>query len=120
MRVGPGQEYPIRWTYQRRGLPVQVLREYENWRFVRDPEGEEGWVHANGVARRRTIVVIGAIRMLRAEPRLSSKPVARLEPGVIGQLEKCDQQWCRIAVQSYSGWVRQQEVWGTKLGERLE
>jgi SH3-like domain-containing protein len=120
VRAGPGQDYPIRWTYQRQGLPVQILREYEHWRFVRDAEGGEGWVHASGLRRQRTVLVTGGVRVLRAEPQEGAKPVARLEQGVVARLEKCERAWCRLAVKGYSGWVRQQEVWGVRPGERLE
>ncbi len=120
VRAGPSQDYPIRWTYQRQGLPVQVLREYEHWRYVRDSDGEEGWVHASGLRRQRTVLIIGATRTLRAEPADYGKPVARLESGVVARLEKCERVWCRLSVKGYSGWVKQQEVWGIRPGERLE
>lgn len=120
VRAGPGQDYPIRWTYQRQGLPVQILREYETWRFVRDFEGGEGWVHASGLRRQRTVLVTGGVRLLRSEPREGARPVARLEQGVVARLEKCERAWCRLSVKGFSGWVRQQEVWGVRPGERLE
>ncbi len=120
VRAGPSQDYPIRWTYQRQGLPVQVLREYENWRYVRDADGEEGWVHASGLRRQRTVVVTGGTRVLRADPSDGAKAVARLESGVVGKLEKCERAWCRLSVQSYTGWLKQSEVWGVRPGERLE
>jgi SH3-like domain-containing protein len=120
LRAGPSQDYPIRWTYQRQGLPVQILREYENWRFVRDFEGGEGWVHASGLRRQRTVLVTGATRVLRAEPAEGAKPVARLESGVVAKLETCERVWCRLSVKGYSGWMQQREVWGVRPGERLE
>ncbi len=120
VRAGPSQDYPIRWTYQRQGLPVQVLREYEHWRYVRDADGEEGWVHASGLRRQRTVLITGATRVLRAEPADIGKPVARLETGVVARLEKCERVWCRLSVKGYTGWVKQQEVWGIRPGERLE
>lgn len=120
VRAGPGQDYPIRWTYQRQGLPVQVTREYENWRLVRDFEGAEGWVHAGGLTRRRTALVLGVVRVLRAEPQDGAKPVARLEPGVVAKLEKCERAWCRISVPGHAGWMKQQEIWGVRPGERLD
>jgi SH3-like domain-containing protein len=120
VRAGPSQDYPIRFTYQRQGLPVQILREYENWRFVRDADGDEGWVHASGLRRQRTVLVTGSTRVLRAEPAEHGKPVARLENGVVAKLEKCERVWCRLSVKGYSGWVKQQEVWGIRPGERLE
>src|SRR5262245_37186469 len=120
VRAGPSQDYPIRWTYQRQGLPVQVLREYEHWRYVRDADGEEGWVHASGLRSQRTVLVMGALRALRAEPQESAKPVARLEPGVVAKLEKCERTWCRLSVKGFTGWMKQQEIWGVRPGERLE
>jgi len=120
VRAGPGQDYPIRWTYQRQGLPVQVVREYENWRLVRDFEGAEGWVHAGGLTRRRTAVVMGAVRVLRAEPADGARAVARIEPGVVAKLDKCERAWCRLSVQGHAGWVKQQEIWGVKPGEKVE
>lgn len=120
VRAGPSQDYPIRFTYQRQGLPVQILREYEHWRYVRDFEGGEGWVHASGLRRQRTVLVTGATRVLRAEPADGAKPVARLEAGVVARLDKCERVWCRLSVKGYTGWVKQQEVWGIRPGERLE
>ena len=120
VRAGPGQDFPIGWTYQRQGLPVQILREYEHWRFVRDFEGGEGWVHASGLRRQRPVLVTGATRILRAEPVEHGKPVARLENGVVARLEKCERVWCRLSVKGYTGWVKQQDVWGIRPGERLE
>src|SRR5687768_11582170 len=57
VRAGPGQDYPIRWTFKRQGLPVQVLRDYEHWRLIRDSVGDEGWVHQGGLSARRTALV---------------------------------------------------------------
>lgn len=112
VRAGPSQDYPIRWIYRRQALPVLILRDYENWRYVRDADGEEGWVHASGLARRRTVVVVGATRVLRSGPAETASPVARLEAGVIAQLDKCDKGWCHVSVAAHSGWIKQPEVWG--------
>ncbi len=120
VRAGPGQDYPIRWIFKRQHLPVQVLRDYDNWRYIRDPFGEEGWVHAKGLANRRTVVVTGHIRPLRAQPADSAELVARVEPGVIGRLERCDRGWCRIALAQLSGWIKQQEIWGVQPVEKAD
>jgi hypothetical protein len=42
MRVGPGREYRINWTYVRKGLPMKVLRVMGGWRLVEDPDGSRG------------------------------------------------------------------------------
>jgi SH3-like domain-containing protein len=120
VRAGPGQEYPIRWIFKRQGLPVQVLRDYEHWRLIRDSAGDEGWVHQAGLSARRTALVTGAVRAIRTKPDETSEPVARLEPGVVARLERCDQRWCRVSVQKYTGWLRQQEIWGVRPDETFD
>ena len=42
--TGPGRNYPNVWLYQRRDLPVRVVKKYENWRLVQDPDGAQGWM----------------------------------------------------------------------------
>ena len=44
LRQGPGTEYPTAWVFRRAGLPVEVIKEFESWRQVRDAEGTTGWV----------------------------------------------------------------------------
>ena len=45
LRSGPGTRYPIQWVYKRRDLPVQIEREFEQWRLISDQDGERGWVN---------------------------------------------------------------------------
>src|SRR5262245_18188433 len=44
VRRGPASEHQVAWVFQRRGLPVEIVAEFENWRRIRDNDGEEGWV----------------------------------------------------------------------------
>jgi hypothetical protein len=60
MRVGPGEDYGIRFVYHRRHLPVKILRIKENWRFVEDPDGVRGWMVINFLGNERTATVRGA------------------------------------------------------------
>lgn len=120
VRAAPTEDAPIRWSYKRQGLPVMILREHENWRYIRDWEGGEGWVFRGGLSPRRHVQVVGAMRSLRDSPVENADPVAKLEPGVIGRLEKCDSTWCRISVKTHRGWIRHAEVFGVKPGERVE
>ena len=45
LRVGPGENYPIEWVLTRKEMPVEIIKEFENWRMIRDWQGTEGWVH---------------------------------------------------------------------------
>ena len=64
VRAGPGTRYPIKWVFQRKTLPVQIIAESDTWRKIRDFEGIEGWVHQRMLSGRRRAVVTGAIQQL--------------------------------------------------------
>ena len=111
VRAGPGTRYPIKWVFQRKTLPVQIIAESDTWRKIRDFEGIEGWVHQRMLSGRRPAVVSGAIQQLKKEPQETAKTVALLEPGVILRLEKCSGAWCLVEGGSYEGWIGRQSIW---------
>jgi SH3-like domain-containing protein len=45
VRTGPGSRYPIDWVFKRKGMPVEIVAEYENFRKIRDWQGASGWVY---------------------------------------------------------------------------
>ncbi len=117
LRAGPGERYPIEWVLTRRGLPVEIVEEFDVWRKIRDSQGSEGWVHQRMVTGTRTIIVTGGVRTLHADPDAGSPAVARAQPGVIAQLLECRGLWCRVAVQSIRGWLKRNEIWGVLPNE---
>ena len=120
MRAGPGDQYPIEWVYRRRGLPVEIVAEFENWRRVRAPDRTEGWMHRALLSIQRTIVIQGDVRTMHAEPATWAPPIARLEPGVIVDVQTCDDEWCHVSVAGREGWLRKVEGWGVYPDERIE
>ncbi|MBW7836711.1 MAG: hypothetical protein H3C28_08765 [Sphingomonadales bacterium] len=115
MRTGPGTQYPIKWLYGRRGLPVLVEAEYDIWRKVRDRDGEVGWIHGSLLSGRRTVVIAGGregVRTLYESPHPASVPVLRAEDGVIGDLDGCRLGWCKIKIEGKSGWLTMDALWG--------
>lgn len=119
LRAGPGTRYPIEWVYKRRDLPIEIEREFEVWRLVKDPEGIRGWVHQATLTGRRTFVVQGADATLRAEPKDDAAPVAILKLGVIGRIRSCEagSEWCRVQVGDYRGYLKRSQFWGTLADE---
>jgi len=45
-------------VFKRVGLPVEVVKEFESWRQVRDAEGTTGWVLGTMLSGRRTAVIL--------------------------------------------------------------
>jgi SH3-like domain-containing protein len=112
LRTGPGERYPIDWVLTRKGLPVEILEEFEAWRKIRDSQGSEGWVHQRMVTGTRNVIVTGDVRTLRTDADAAAPAVARAEPGVIGHLLDCRDGWCRVELQGIKGWVKRSEMWG--------
>jgi SH3-like domain-containing protein len=120
LRVGPGENYPIQWVLTRKEMPVEIIREFEHWRMIRDWQGTEGWVHERMVTGKRAVVVKGGIRALHRLPDSASQVVARAEPGVFARLIECRGVWCRIETADIAGWVQRIEVWGVYPDEAVQ
>jgi SH3-like domain-containing protein len=101
----------------RRGLPVEVIDEFEDWRRVRDHDGTVGWVHRFMLVSRRTVLVMGATRTLRRKPEPDATGLAYLEAGVIADLTDCRKAWCRIEAQGFDGWLHRSEIFGTNADD---
>lgn len=121
LRIGPDLRYKIEWTYQRKDLPVQIVEEHDNWRRIRDPEGTEGWVQRPLLTSRRSFLVQGEERALRRRAEDGAETVARLKPGVIGAIRKCEAEsaWCEAKVGDYRGWIKRSEIWGVAKHEPI-
>lgn len=120
MRSGPGERYPVEWTYKRRDLPVKIEREFDVWRLVEDMDGIKGWVHQATLTGRRSFVIIGTEdRTVRADASPTADAVAVLKPGVVGRIRACDaaKDWCQVQVDDYRGWLQRGDFWGADAGE---
>lgn len=117
-RTGPGSRYPIAWQYQRRGLPVEVVAEYEYWRRIRDHDGTETWVHKNLTSGKRYAVVEGGVRALFRKPDADTEVLLTAESGVQARLRKCpDAMWCQVEIAGTKGWMPRSWLWGLYPGE---
>jgi SH3-like domain-containing protein len=121
LRAGPGMRYPIDWVYKRRDLPVEIEREFDIWRLIRDQDGVRGWVQEVMLMGRRSFEVTGEDRTLRHDPQATSPAVAILKVGVIGRILGCAaaSDWCQLQVDDFRGWLRREEFWGTLPGEAV-
>jgi SH3-like domain-containing protein len=129
LRNGPGTDYPTGWVYRRAGLPLEIVKEFEGWRQVRDADGATGWVLQSFLSGRRTGLVLPWERKTGAPPPLvpimasdseRAGVVVNVEAGVIADLHSCDGRWCRVTVDQYSGYVEQKKLWGVYEGETIK
>lgn len=130
LRQGPSKDYRTNWVFQRAGMPVEIVAEYETWRRIRDAEGTEGWVLHSLLSGRRTAVVMpwakpGAKPLpLLDDSRDKAPIVAELQPNVIASVKQCTGGWCRIVIPrsgtDVSGYIKQDILWGVYPDEKVE
>ncbi len=121
VRRGPSSDHGVLYVYQRKGTPVEIVAEFEHWRRIRDSAGAEGWVYKSLLSGTRTILIApwktDIVVELRRRPQATAALVARLEPGVQGEVESCNGVWCAISTGGYDGFVSQNMLFGVYPGE---
>lgn len=115
LRQGPSYKHRILWVYRRKGLPVEIVAEFDVWRKVTMPDGTQGWVHVAMLSSDRTIVVTGKTKIaIRAGARADARILVLAEPGVIAKLEDCDASACEVDVAGTDGWIDKTNIWGVR------
>ena len=111
------------------GQPVEVIKEFESWRQVRDADGTTGWVLSAMLSGRRTALVLpweikpgqpAPEVALKDSGRDSGQPVAMVEAGVIANIRSCDKRWCAVVVGDFKGFVEQNKLWGVYPDEAIK
>ena len=115
-RSGPSREHPVVWRYERKGLPLLIIKESRDWRRVRDPSGDEVWVHARMLEAGSAAMMQSPVS-LREKPDVSSREIAAVEKGVLAELGECEAGWCHVIAGGFRGWAPQSALWGADTGE---
>lgn len=123
VRRGPSSEHKIAWTFHLKGLPVEIVAEFEHWRRVRDSDGQEGWIYHTLLAGKRTVTVAPwrkgkQVEMLE-QPGASDQVIAHVSAGALGNIQKCTGTWCEVRLGKFHGWISQAMLWGVYPNEKL-
>lgn len=119
-RRGPGLTHRIDWVFVRAGMPLKITAEHEHWRRIEDAEGAGGWVHYALLSGVRSAQVIADVAEFHSYPSDDSAVDFKAEKDVIGWIQECEPDWCRLAIDGEKGWVRKTALWGVDPGEIIE
>lgn len=112
-RTGPGLKYPIKWIYERKRMPVEVVQEFDTWRKIRDIDGAVAWVHQSLLSGARTAIIKGEKGVsLRKDPEEEAPILAYFEPNVTVSVKSCEGMWCAIESGGYEGYAQRKFLWG--------
>ena len=57
---------------------------------------------------------------LRDKAASDAAVIARVQPGVLASVKRCNGRWCHVAGQSFDGWVAQEQLWGVYPNEKID
>ena len=132
VRVGPGYQYDVAWTYQVGGVPVAIIQEFDVWRKIRDMDGSTGWVHQNMLTGTRAGFVnqdAGDKVALKSAAEDDAGVVAWVGPGFPVKISSCEQGWCAVVAtdhptdgkpSNYNGYLPETDLWGVYKGENFD
>ena len=111
VRYGPSLNFPIKFIYNKKFLPIKIIDSKENFRRIIDHKKNSGWVHISQLRKANSIIVLEDKIVFKKNSKFS-KPLVKLEKGRLIQVKKCISNWCKIKTENYLGWLQNNDVWG--------
>ena len=111
VRYGPGFDYPIKYFYKKKNLPVKIIDKKENFRRIIDFKKNSGWIHISQLKKGKSFILLED-QILFSKPTKYSKPILKIAKGRLLLIKKCKKKWCRVKTQNYLGWIITNKIWG--------
>ena len=112
VRYGPSFDSKIKYIYKKINLPVKQIDKKENFRRILDLQNNSGWIHISQLKNSNSIIILENGILFR-KPSNLSRPIVRLEKGRLLIIKKCENKWCKITTDNYSGWFKAENIWGS-------
>tara|TARA_B110000003_G_scaffold275968_1_gene320269 strand:+ start:2140 stop:2598 length:459 start_codon:yes stop_codon:yes gene_type:complete len=112
VRQGPSFNYPIKFIYKKKYLPLIIVDKSDSWRKIKDYENNLGWIHISQLSKIKSVINIKNNAILYKKPTIYSKPIAKIESGRLFVIKKCRNTWCKVKSENYIGWVIKSNLWG--------
>lgn len=55
VRQGPSSDYPIKYIYRKKFLPLKVIDSYDNFKKVLDLSYNTGWIHRSQLSKKKQL-----------------------------------------------------------------
>jgi len=111
VRYGPGFDYPIKYIYIKKNLPLKIIDKKENFRRIIDFKKNSGWIHISQLKKNKSFILLED-KILFSKPTKYSKPIIKIAKGRLLVVKKCKKIWCRVKTDNYLGWLKTDNIWG--------
>ena len=112
VRYGPGRDYPIKYVYKKKNLPIKIIDKKENFRRIIDFKKNSGWIHISQLKKGKSFILLED-QLLFSKPTKYSKPILKIAKGRLLLIKKCKKKWCKVKTEKYIGWIKAINVWGS-------
>ena len=112
-RHNASYDAPLEWIYQKKNLPILIIRERDNWREIRDIDGAESWMHVSMISSKKTFINEKEQNLLKYKDN-NSIVNAIVKRGVVGKIINCGEKFCKVKIKPYKGWMEKKYLWGIK------
>jgi SH3-like domain-containing protein len=117
MRKGPNINASIKFQYQFKGYPMEVIRQNEEWRLVRDPLTKtEGWMSRVLFNNKRYVITSNKQVNYGYKSANKNEIIAKLAYGVHAKVITCNSSWCHLVIKSdkktYKMFVEKKNLYG--------
>ena len=102
----------LRFFIKKKFLPVLIQDKSSNFIKIRDHENNSGWIHLSQLSKKKAAMVVKDNLLVFKKPTIYSKPLLILEKGRLCLIKNCKNNWCKIKVDKYVGWVKKEFLWG--------
>ena len=111
VRNGPGKNFYVIGKHLKKGLPILIIGEFDNWKRVVNYLGKEGWIASTQLSKKR-FGIITKETFLKSFPNLNSKNQLLLKKNVNFKIIKCRKNWCETKIADSTGWLNKKDFWG--------
>ena len=111
VRYGPSFNFPVKFIYNKKNLPIKQIDQKENFRRVIDFKKNSGWIHVSQLKKVNSVIAVED-KILFKKSTIFSEPIANLKRGRLLIIQKCEKNWCKVETENFKGWVDKENLWG--------
>ena len=125
LRYGPTTDANIIYRYQLKGYPMEILRETDGWRYVKDPQdGVEGWMRSYLFSGKRYAISKTEPFSYGYNNTKKNQILVKLDSGVHTTIRNCDSKWCHLEMtlnnEEIDFWVEKKNLFGVYSNEIIK
>jgi SH3-like domain-containing protein len=111
VRYGPSFDFPVKYIYEKKNLPIKQIDKKENFRRIIDHKKNSGWIHISQLKKVNSVITLED-KILFKKSTVFSKPFAKINKGRLLVIQKCEKEWCKVETEDFKGWVDKSDLWG--------